>query len=46
MKDVFDAYSFVVLDLEQMPLTILDDLLYYRYSFRSKNHLIILEIYY
>jgi hypothetical protein len=46
MKDVLDAYSFVVLDLEQMPLTTLDDLLYSRYGSRSKNHLIISEVYY
>jgi hypothetical protein len=37
-KDVLNAYSFVALDLEQMPVTKLEDLLYYRYGF-SLNEL-------
>ena len=37
MKDVLNAYSFVALDLEQMPVTTLDDLLYYRYGFSLKE---------
>lgn len=32
-RDVLSAYSFTALDLEQMPFTTLDDLLYYRYGF-------------
>ena len=32
-RDVLNAYSFVALDLEEMPVTTLDDLLYYRYGF-------------
>jgi hypothetical protein len=32
-EDVLNAYSFVPLDLEPMPITTLDDLLYYRYGF-------------
>ena len=32
-QDVLNAYSFGALDLEQMPVTSLDDLLYYRYGF-------------
>lgn len=31
--DVLNAYSFVVLDLETMPTTTLDELVYYRYGF-------------
>ena len=33
MQDVINAYSFVTLGLEQMPITTLNDLLYYRYGF-------------
>jgi hypothetical protein len=36
-KDVLNAYSFGPLDLEQMPTTTLDDLLYYRYGFSLKE---------
>jgi hypothetical protein len=32
-QDVLNAYSFVPLDLEPMPITTLEDLLYYRYGF-------------
>ena len=32
-KDVLNAYSLVALDLEPMPITTLDDLLYFRYGF-------------
>ena len=32
-QDVLNAYSFVALDLEEMPIATLDDLLYYRYGF-------------
>jgi hypothetical protein len=32
-QDVLNAYSFVALNLEQPPITTLDDLLYYRYGF-------------
>ena len=32
-QDVLNAYLFVPLDLEQMPITTLGDLLYYRYGF-------------
>jgi hypothetical protein len=32
-RDVLSAYFFVPLDLEPMPITTLDDLLYYRYGF-------------
>jgi hypothetical protein len=32
-QDVLNAYSFVPLDLEPMPITTLDDLVYYRYGF-------------
>ena len=32
-QDVLNAYSFVALDLEPMPITTLDDLIYYRYGF-------------
>jgi hypothetical protein len=32
-QDVLNAYLFVPLDLEPMPITTLDDLLYYRYGF-------------
>ena len=32
-KDVLNAYSFGPLDLEEMPVTTLDDLLYYRYGY-------------
>jgi len=37
-RDVLSAYSFAALDLEQMPFTTLNDLLYYRYGF-SLNEL-------
>ena len=36
-KDVLNAYSFVALDLEVMPVTTLDDLLYYRYGFSLRE---------
>jgi hypothetical protein len=36
-QDVFNAYSFAALDLEQMPVTSLDDLLYFRYGFSLKE---------
>jgi hypothetical protein len=36
-EDVFNAYSFVALDLEQMPVTTLGGLLYYRYGFSLKE---------
>jgi hypothetical protein len=32
-QDVLNTYSFVALDLEEMPITTLDSLLYYRYGF-------------
>ena len=32
-QDVLNAYSFVALDLELIPITNLDDLIYYRYGF-------------
>ena len=32
-QDILNAYSFVVLDLEEMPIITLDKLLYYRYGF-------------
>ena len=32
-QDVLNNYSFVALDLEEMPITTLDSLLYYRYGF-------------
>jgi hypothetical protein len=32
-QDVLNAYSFVALKLEEMPIITLDDLLYYRYEF-------------
>jgi hypothetical protein len=36
-QDVINAYPFAALDLEQMPVTSLDDLLYYRYGFSLKE---------
>ena len=32
-QDILNTYSFVALDLEEMPITTLDSLLYYRYGF-------------
>jgi hypothetical protein len=37
-QDVLNAYSFVALDLEEMPVTTLDDILYYRYGFSLSEH--------
>jgi hypothetical protein len=38
-EDVLNAYSFVPLDLELMPITTLDDLLYFRYGFSLNEKL-------